>query len=165
MRQSSHVHLHAVGSEHRALLGRVCEDGGERASFWALPEADGELDLECGTAIGLDDPEGGAAEFDPAAQVLVSSGPSAELMHTLDREHEVEDAAWAISARPFYSIFAAHADPEEQESITKMPKAGHPSPQPPTSTHGGRSLPTLCLTPRLLAQRPQAARARAGCPC
>lgn len=34
---------------------------------------------------------------------------------------------------------------------------------PPASTPGGRSLPSVCLTPRLLAQRPQAVRAhRAG---
>lgn len=34
---------------------------------------------------------------------------------------------------------------------------------PPPPTPGGRPLPTHCLTPRLLAQRPQAARhARAG---
>lgn len=43
-------------------------------------------------------------------------------------------------------------------------KAHQPPPlPPPPSTPGGRSLPSQCLTPRLLAQRPQAARhARAG---
>lgn len=30
------------------------------------------------------------------------------------------------------------------------------------SLHGGRTIPSLCLTPRLLAQRPQSARACAG---
>lgn len=42
-------------------------------------------------------------------------------------------------------------------------KAHQPPLPPPPSTPGGRSLPSQCLTPRLLAQRPQAARhARAG---
>ena len=158
MRRSSLVHLHAMGSAHRALLGRVREDDGQRESFWDLPE--GELD--CGTTEGLADPEIG---FDPATQVLVAPELPAALAQKIGHDLGVEDAAWALSACPFFSIFVARGAGNRgaEDDVVPVSPQGQPAPPPPPAWAGGRSLPSHCLTPRLLAQRPQRARAtRAG---
>jgi hypothetical protein len=85
---------------------------------------------------------------------------------------ELERVAELIEKGRGYVLMLEQADPDPAigpglgtDGECSDPGQPQAPPQPPTSTHGGRSLPTLCLTPRLLAQRPQAARARAGCPC
>jgi hypothetical protein len=72
-----------------------------------------------------------------------------------------------------YVLLQEQAEPDSviglglAPEVDRRPPAGRPEPPPPRpAAPGGRSLPTYCLAPRLLGQRPILARAiRAGWPC
>lgn len=118
---------------------------------------------------GLDDELRAASEVGWESSLRRGLRVAAEMERVEDLH--ARGRAWVL----FLEERAGHASSSPDEAaagqiatapLAAAPALGppcHAAPPPPPPTCGGRSLPSTCLTPRLLAQRPQATRAlRAG---
>lgn len=165
-------HLHAAGAWERKHAQQVAQEEAARGEdLPTLPDFDqgGAQDYDYEIISEANAAAAAALEEDHYLNedewVWLNSEPDLEMPRDVADERAFRDAAWVISARPFFSIFSSQVTSDEGSADDDQGAAetrGHPSP-PPETARGGRAIPSLTLTPRLLAQRPQRARAtRAG---
>lgn len=160
-----HMHMHVVGRRRAAASARWAAAPAPTQSFFeGMPD-----ELRSSAAINrwnawmLDwriDPESGeplpGEEFtdDELADL-------AGLRAQVAAEGQFARSAARSAKVPFFALFLVgkNSDDDDGSSQIIRQQPGREESPPPPASPGGRSMPTYCLAPRLLGQRPQATRA------
>lgn len=153
MRSSATIHLYAAARAELARARMVAARG---------PKP--------GESLLADMPRWERLDLDPYAprDGHIDRGSGLEMRREFsEAEREFVLSAGRLSKVPFFALFAEPASADAEELDSRIADCGlvncdsrTQSPAPPeTAGPGGRYLPTYCLTPRLLAQRPITTRA------
>jgi hypothetical protein len=165
MRTSAKMHMHAVGRRRAAASARWAAAPAPTQSFfegmpdelrdsaavtrWNAWMLDCRIDPESGEPLpGEDFTDDELADF-------------AGLRAQVAAEGQFERSAARSAKVPFFALFLVGKNSDDDDGASQIIRhqPGRKESPPPPASPGGRSLPTYCLAPRLLGQRPQATRA------